>query len=103
VQLWQKMFIKYGAYRNYTCAVGLKGLLAVFTKIPLFSDVMERDAVSIGRSQRICICNTNVIMRPRLQFSWHFATAETFKIKNVEFQQFNVFYVKVTGKGKFQV
>jgi hypothetical protein len=73
-------------------------------KIPAFSDIMERDAVSIGRSQRICICNTNVIMRPRLQLLCHFATVETFKLKkNVEFQHLHIFYMKVTGKGKFQV
>lgn len=75
----------------------------MFMKTPVFSDIMERDAVSTGRSQRTCICNTNVIMRPRLQFSCHFATVETFKIKNVEFEQLNILYMKVTGKGKFQV
>lgn len=72
-------------------------------KIPVVSNIMERDALSIDRSQRICICNTNVIMCPRLQFSCHFATAKTFKIKDVMFQQLNILYMKVTGKGKFQV
>lgn len=75
----------------------------MFMKIPVFSDIMERDAASIDRSQKICICNTNVIMRPRLQFSCHFATVKTFKIKDVEFQQLDILYMKVTGKGKFQV
>jgi hypothetical protein len=75
----------------------------VFMKIPVVWDIMERDAVSIGRSQTICICNRNIIMRPRLQFSRHFATVETIKIKNVAYQQLNILYMKVTGKGKFQV
>lgn len=75
----------------------------MFMKIPVVWDIMERDAVSICRSQTICICNTNVIMRPRLQFSCHFATVETIKIKNVAYQQLNILYMKVTGKGKFQV
>lgn len=102
MQLWQKSLYS-TQHIAISRAVGLRGLLAVFTKIPVFSDIMERDAVSIGRSQSICICNTNVIMRPCPQFSCHFATVETFKIKNVECQQLNILYVKVTGKGKFQV
>jgi len=51
----------------------------------------------------ICIFNTNVIMRSCLKFSCHFATVETSKIKNVELQQLNILYMKVTRKGKFQV
>lgn len=69
-------------------------------KIPVVSDIMERDAVSIGRSQTIFICNTNVIMRPRLQFSCHFATVAIFKIKKCSVSTIEYIVCESYMKGK---